>query len=785
MTASLPTSHPARYSLALLLVVAFALNLLYGMSPVFAAGAPIAFLSVPNEGFIGEEFTFTVSFDNTHPADTGYGPYIDLVLPAAGVDGAGTATDDGITFRGASYLGTPVTPVAPPFICTGSFTHPLTRLNVSCTPGSQIIVLQPPYGSFTAIQPPAEIVITAELSDHADLNVPLSMEARAGFFLGSDPLDNPLSDPPILQPGSGVATYTPIFWTLTKTYIGPEDETATGPNFPHQYRIDIDIADGQTIAPLALSDLLPPTMQYVAVVDTRIHNVSVGTTPGATPATTVPGGTLTREFVSVTGTPSAADATLLFSFFVPRLDASSEAVLPAASGDDFVATNDALAIGTWVPTDHRDLPLTGMLNDLTTIDHELEEQSIAIQKHVANPALPHSPNDILTYTLDIQVSDYFAFEDLIVVDHLSDGLRFDDDATPILACTEHGTASSGSFAITNYTVSDNWTDQNGLVPPDPGLPAPPHTLDPAANDGTTTLTFKLSDQLISLGADAQLLGGGVPSGGLGTDPLPNNPPLLSGPTNCQISYQAIIQDQYTDTFLSGDQSVDQGHILEHNALIDGAALDVSNLVPTGLREDDDTTAGVQIGRGDLFKSIYAVNGDLLCPPGNCSGTALPPGTLIKPGDSVTYRLSLTLPSSDVDGLQLIDYLPLPIFDVNDNVAPIISAITSFDPTVSAATPPVGTAKFGPSDDFTAESGIIPDLSVDPLTNSVIFDYGDYDDPTNDANTIDLLLTVTASFDPFADKLLLTNQVRELEEPTNAGAQMLDKIVQLRIGSEQP
>ena len=32
--------------------------------------------------------------------------------------------------------------------------------------------------------------------------------------------------------------------TIAKAYSGPEDETATGPNFPRQYTITVDLAAG-------------------------------------------------------------------------------------------------------------------------------------------------------------------------------------------------------------------------------------------------------------------------------------------------------------------------------------------------------------------------------------------------------------------------------------------------------------------------------------------------------------------------------------------------------------
>ncbi|MFO0953527.1 MAG: hypothetical protein U0835_20720 [Isosphaeraceae bacterium] len=50
---------------------------------------------------------------------------------------------------------------------------------------------------------------------------------------------------------------------LHETYLGPEDETATGPNFPRQnWDHRHDRAPGQTITNLDVTDLLPNTLQY-------------------------------------------------------------------------------------------------------------------------------------------------------------------------------------------------------------------------------------------------------------------------------------------------------------------------------------------------------------------------------------------------------------------------------------------------------------------------------------------------------------------------------------------
>src|SRR5262245_36241560 len=73
------------------------------------AAEPLATLvNVPSQSLIGENLSFTVRFDNTSPTDVGYGPYVDLYLPATGIDGRVSAPNDGITFVGATYLGAPV-----------------------------------------------------------------------------------------------------------------------------------------------------------------------------------------------------------------------------------------------------------------------------------------------------------------------------------------------------------------------------------------------------------------------------------------------------------------------------------------------------------------------------------------------------------------------------------------------------------------------------------------------------------------------------------------------------
>ena len=720
------------------------------------AGNPLATLGLPTEALVGEMLTFSVGFDNASSTDTGYGPYVDLFLPTTGADGAGAATDDGIAFVGATYLGTPVTAAVLTFNVSGQATHPYARdsagapVVVAGTPGDQLVVLQLPFGSFTPDQPAAPIAVTTSLSNLADVGTALNVRARGGFQYGNDPLDNPTADPTIIG-ATSTAAVTPTLLRLTKAYLGPEDETATGPNFPRQYRITVDIAAGQRIDNLDLADVLPGRLQFVSVDATTVRGTGVATTtpPGNTATTTTPGGTLIRRFASVTGTAAANDAEMLFTFFVPRIDAGGSPVLDATTGDDRTAVDDARVNGLWNdPIDPRDGTDVPVFSDARPDDHTLTAKSIAIQKSVRvavdTGAPGPSPGDVLEYTLSFQVSDYFAFRDLVATDVFSDGQRFDASFTPTLGVTEHGATSAGAFGVARFTAAGNFSP------------------DPAPNDGTTTVTFRVSDELVARGLDGRLLGGNVPDGGTGGPP-PRSFPALFGGTTGTITFRTVIQQEFSDTFPSGDPSVDQGDVLTNSVTVTASLLSVADAVtPTGQSEADTSAASVSILRGQLTKSIYAVNGS----------TSFTSPVQIAPGDTVTYRLRYTLPTSDFETLSVADFLPLPIFRA--------VTLTAFDDIVSAAAPATGRAKFGPADTFRAYSGIVPTLTTDATSNRVTFTYGSFDDPRDASTTIDLLLTVAASADPFTDGLFLTNQARVVEGTTNNSGFTQDAIVQITL-----
>ncbi len=730
---------------------------IFAPSKAMAAPEPQVSIQVPDAPFIGENFSIELMFDNTDASDAGYGPFIDVVLPVNGADGvAGTQEADGIDVTGdATYLGVSVTTVTQTFPNdgggTGCVQHPFAvdttgnPLQVCGTAGDKLVTIQLPFGSFVPDQPPAAIELPVSISQKADLNHGMDIKARAGFQFGATPVDDHATDPTILSDSAtdssswtSSSTVTPTLIRLEKNYVGPEDETATGPNFPRLYRIEVQLAPGQTITNLDITDDLPNNMTFLEVNATSPSGGTVISSPPVNNPASPPNNVLDVQFSSVTADsdPDSTDAYVVFKYFIPLQDADSNNVIDPQSGDDVNSTNQAQAIGDWTPLDSRDP--SGQDNavaDAQGPEHILADKSIAIQKGVAIAvdvgASGYSPGDVVEYTLDFQVSDYFSMDDVNVTDIVSDGQDFDTSFTPHLVTNVHGTSSDVTITPDHDTNAD----------------------------GTETLVFHLSNKLS---------GGCVPDSGTGGG-QPDCDQYNQGPTTGRIVFRTIVKQNFDVNYPSGDESVDQGDLLDNNVRIIGNLLSVAdNSSPTGQQEADTSAVSFNILHGEVSKNIYAINGS----------TDLPSPLIMRPGDTVTYRIRYSMPTNDVEDLEFTDYLPLPVLDATE--------IQTFDDVSNDIVPVAGHAKFGPDDTFhniydDGSGHDYPSITTSGPENSIRFIYGDFDDNDTAERTIDLLFTVTVNDDPFADGLYLTNQVRANDGSTNAGASFSDGIIQIELG----
>jgi len=759
--------------------------------PCWASPSPVVTISAPGEVLIGEDFHLRLSFANQGTM-AGYGPYVDLYMPQRGIDGPVAGPCDGITFvavEPTAPLAAPVKRLAAPH-CVASGpgrTHPLTGAPVAAAYDDyQLVVLELTFANFEPVgfEPPVVVDVTAHVSDHADVRSELDPEdceadgkhlelkARGGFRWGADAEDNAGSDPPVTGPEATVQV-TPRVLTLGyedplsaspgscfdgvdnggdeltdfddpdcghKTYLGPENETATGASFHQRYQIAVDVAAGQQVTDLEVADVLPPAMQYVGVVSVQVRRPPPPTwplqpaVPGATcapgvdyvlapPIASGPGGTLSLTFCSLLGTPKPDDVVIVFEFFVPQVDAAGQPVLDPATCEPAELGDDVRAQADWIPLDPRDRSATtaGDLcveSDLAPVDHVLQAKCVAIQKSVElvhdSGGAGATPGDRLRYTLAVQVSDYFQVGDLEITDVLSDGQSLVQPPAPHL--------------LVNFDFS-----VPGTLSIDAGTPG----------CGETTLTFDLSQQLVDSALDAD----GVVQGWSGG-----------------ITFEAAIDSDFQCPPPAGDVSVDKHDPLRNRVELHGNTYNSPTAPPTGVVAADGSGTETVIVSRRPQKSVYAVWRHGAGQP------KIPPASLdLAAGDAVTYRIRYELPSCDAEALDVRDFLPRPLLDVDGPV--LGSNGWDWGDTFDCGDPPAfpaplsGYAQYGP--DHTAPKAgpgsACSGLAVgQPPSNVLDFPLGTVHGDDDEPCVVDLLYTLEVTCEPFADGLFLNNRAFECE-----------------------
>ncbi|MEM1312831.1 MAG: isopeptide-forming domain-containing fimbrial protein, partial [Patescibacteria group bacterium] len=685
--------------------------------------------NISSAATIGNQFNFTLIYSNLGDGP-GFAPYIDLIVPTIGVDGAGELNeDDGITINSAQYLEQTLMTQSLTFPETGlgcnpgetPVEHPYavdnagTPLVICGIPGNTLMVLTLPFGSFVPEQSGVEIEVTGYMSEKADNNTPIDLEYRAGFRFGNDPLNNFTTDPSIVSEFTS-NSIEPVLFAVRKVYNGPESETVTGPNFKRRYTINADLGDGQTVTDLDLIDKLPNNLSYFQLISSTPAGAIVINEPTIGLPANDPDNLLTVRFPSVTGTAGSVDAQVVFEYFVPDKDANGDDIINHTSGNDTPAQNDALGQGMWTPVDTRDDPSV-IISDASTVDHTLIAKSIAIQKSVNNLSNnSNRPGDNIEYSLDFQISDYFGFQNINITDVMSDGQSFDTSFTPTLTINETGSNSSGNFDISNY----NFIKDTGAT----------------NSTGETTINFSVSQELQTRNLDSQILGGCL------TSVVISDCDINQGAATGRIVFRANIDQEYTDNYGDGNPNVDMGDMISNNVTISGDVLDNPSLLPTGEVEGDGSSAGLDIVIGDLEKTVYAINGVINpTPPLN-----------IGPGDTITYRLKYILSLTDTEDFYIEDFLPLPTLQASN-------FSTTFGDSIDTTLPTPGSAKFGPDETFNTISGIVPTITADSGQNKIRFDYGGFQDNLDRSAVTDILIRIEANNEPFANGLNLINQAR--------------------------
>ena len=687
------------------------------------AAGPSTELSGGAEVLLGNTFTFTVTFTNS-TSDTGYAPFVDLFFPATGKDGAGAEIDDGITFVSATYLGQTLTAHVLTFDANGQASHPLAvgsdgkpliinAADFGMRAGDQMVVVELPFASVSQGQPAIPIQVTATLSNLADTDFSftgstpdLTIRARSGFQYGNDSLNNPATDPSILEPSANADSYVvhPTVIIVDQVVTTPEGETATGPNFKRNLDVTITPADSQTLTNVVIVQPVPNNVIVTAITpggggtlaSITLYDGRAVSDPALIQAilalnndSDLSNDLYIREF-SVRYPTLTAPTSTNVQFFVPDDDSTGTPILNPVTGDDVTITFDGpTATGNWQPLDPRDTASGQIQFDGQGQDVSFVAKSITLQKQVTvtvdGGAAGITPGDTLTYTLNIALSDYFAYGktflgngSFVIADSLTDGQ------------TLVGRTATLTITVNGFTQTIPLTISVGATAP----------------DGSTPLVFDIAEAMRQ-----ELSGRGWLNGDLAFDDL------LQGATLAVISYQATVGQSYRPPAGAPHSEINEGDPLGNNATTTATVLlDPLNL--SGFDQSDSSSTLSRIPTSQVQIDLADLNGN----------GAPAPGTELRPGDSVTFRLSYDLVTGDYENFKLTAYLPLPLFDLSgidlNSIWRLATDNTNPNSPISVT--------LGPG-------------------NSLVFTFADYVNPGVDGSRIAIDFTLTVSDQPFADQ----------------------------------
>lgn len=692
---------------------------------LLAADASVGFELVDDPTLIGERVGVEFSFSNQNQdgAEVGFGPYVDLVIPSSGVDG-----DDGLHFvsGSSSLLNSGLQETILEFDEDGKVEHPFARdsagnpLVFESNPGDQLVVLTLPIGSYVGDQPALNIEFEVDIDSFADVGVVHSIDATAGYRFGQDALDNPESDPMVRGETSSLEI-VPEVVLVDVDYLGPEDETAVGPNFVQSYSVTVDVAEGIELSNLNLKGLLDSNQVFMNLTSSDSWD-SISTPESGT----ISEETLVELLRSSLVGKAGVDASYQLSFYVSEHDTAGEDTVSPITGQHVLSEFQVSTETEWIALDERDrgdeadVISTGM-----KVAHELEDQAVAVQSSVriskdyVSSGL--SPEDILEYTLDFQVADHVFVDGLTLASTVPDGQKFlgVEEARLTLYGVDGGELVSVPFT------------SNSSGPLSPVLP------------GAQTVIFDIASELETRGYSS-IIAGGTTSDGLGQ--------AVYG----KVTFLSEMLDDFSRDFPSGDSSVDEGDRFIAPASITGQMIDPASGEATSHTTLDDSSNYLRVPLGVLATEVYAINGstDFDEP-------------VVSAEDEVTLRIRRTVRSSDIESLVITDYLPMPVLETDS---------MSFNSSGSLS---VGQVTLGPSDTFHAVYSSEPDVRYDAGRNMIEFDYGSFDSDKNETTTIDLLVTVSVADKPFADGLWLTSHANTQQGSTNNGSFAMNALADLQ------
>ena len=644
----------------------------------------------PADVFINESFNFQMVFKNLGDA-TGFQPYIQLIAPKE------------LTHFTVSYSNRKIVPIKVGIFnestydnTTGLYTlrDPFTKKEVHGPANSTFYILQYPLGSFTVDAPDAVLNITSGIGV-LEIGKLLNFTVTPVFRYGNSPIDDPVNYPPIY--GETVTGWVnPVVVKIDKSSSLNEHETATGSNFPFSYFVNINIANGAKIENITITDVIPSDVMYLGspvLYDSKGRVIDSGLYTIEEPDGNKTGGKLILKLKEAVGDLSTTSITLRYKAYAPEFDNST--------GDNITIINSETGGGV-AAASTVDMNYT-YVNDTynASNSYSIYLKSLATQKYSEiltgsgqlHPVVPHN---LIVYKIDFEISDYFAFDDLVVYDkfdthNVGSAQKFLSEYEPVL-----------SIYGKTYELNESYYSVVSL------------------GDIDESVTFYISKFLKDNNISTSLKGGYY-----------TNRSVNQGAMVGSLNFVAKVIIHY-----SNGSSVVSNDVVINHIKTSATVLNTFNTV------SDNSYTQLRVPSVTLKKDIIAVDGEII------NDTDF---YKVYPGQNITFVLDIHFPTGSVNDFIVTDFLPIPLFNLKG-----FNLVNS----TTGVIPKCGYWAYANDSGFLHDENtgkvIVPKIGIDTFNNALSFNFGNTLD--NLAHPVDVRLwfTFQVSSEPMADQLNLAN-----------------------------
>ena len=644
----------------------------------------------PADVFINESFNFQMVFKNLGDA-TGFQPCIQLIAPKE------------LTHFTVSYSNRKIVPIKVGIFnestydnTTGLYTlrDPFTKKEVHGPANSTFYILQYPLGSFTVDAPDAVLNITSGIGV-LKIGKLLNFTVTPVFRYGNSPIDDPVNYPPIY--GETVTGWVnPVVVKIDKSSSLNEHETATGSNFPFSYSVNINIANGAKIENITITDVIPSDVMYLGspvLYDSKGRVIDSGLYTIEEPAGNKTGGKLILKLKEAVGDLSTTSITLKYKAYAPEFDNSTGDNITIINSE----TGECVAAASTVDMNYTYVNDTYNASNI----YSIYLKSLATQKYSEiltgsgqlHPVVPHN---LIVYKIDFEISDYFAFDDLVIYDKfdthkVGSAQKFLTEYEPVL-----------SIYGKTYELNESYYSVVSL------------------GDIDESVTFYISKFLKDNNISTSLKGGYY-----------TNRSVNQGAMVGSLNFVAKVIIHY-----SNGSSVVSNDLVINYIKTSATVLNTFNTV------SDNSYTQLRVPSVTLKKDIIAVDGEII------NDTDF---YKVYPGQNITFVLDIHFPTGSVNDFIVTDFLPIPLFNLKG-----FNLVNS----TTGVIPKCGYWAYANDSGFLYDENtgkvIVPKIGIDTFNNALSFNFGNTLD--NLAHPVDVRLwfTFQVSSEPMADQLNLAN-----------------------------